>query len=110
MIREEALKTLKRHLWYLSDLTVPMALFLEKVDQDIRARLAVRILFLKKKKKNSKAQKLVKPKFPKIGHNTELYDLLTEDPGSYPPSSRWTTTGWSSLWTAMRTVRTTGLP
>ena len=27
VIGEEALKTLERHLWYLSDLTIPMALF-----------------------------------------------------------------------------------
>ena len=29
-------KTLERHLWYLSDLTIPMALFSEKVDLDPR--------------------------------------------------------------------------
>ena len=27
VIGEEALKTLEHHLWYLSDLTIPMALF-----------------------------------------------------------------------------------
>ena len=31
------------------------------------------------KKKNTKAQKLRKPKFPKIGPKTELYDLVTEE-------------------------------
>ena len=63
VIGEEALKTLERHLWYLSDLTIPMALFSEKVDPDIKARLAARILALKDKKKKKKAgsQKLVKP-------------------------------------------------
>ena len=79
-IGEEALKTLERHLWYLSDLTIPMALFSEKVDPDIKARLAARILALKDKKKmKAGSQKLVKPKFPKIGRTTELYDLVTED-------------------------------
>ena len=77
MIGGEALKTLERHLWYLSDLTIPMALFSEKVDPDIKARLAARILAMKNNKK--KAQKLGKPKFPKIGRTTELYDLVTED-------------------------------
>ena len=77
VIGGEALKTLERHLWYLSDLTIPMALFSEKVDPDIKARLAARILAMKNNKK--KAQKLGKPKFPKIGRTTELYDLVTED-------------------------------
>ena len=65
VIGDEALKTLERHLWYLSDLTV--ALFSEKVDLDIKSRMAAKLLALKKKKKNPKAQKLQKPKFPKIG-------------------------------------------
>ena len=68
------MKTLECHLWYLSDLTVPMALFSEKVDLDIKSRMAAKF---KKKKKNTKAQKLRKPKFPKIGPKTELYDLVT---------------------------------
>ena len=71
------MKTLECHLWYLSDLTVPMALFSEKVDLDIKSRMAAKFLALKKKKKNTKAQKLQKPKFPKIGPKTELYDLVT---------------------------------
>ena len=78
-IGEEFLNTLERHLWYLSDLTIPMALFSEKVDPDIKARLAARILALKDKKKKAGSQKLVKPKFPKIGRTTELFDLVTED-------------------------------
>ena len=53
------------HLWYLSDLSV-------KVNPDIKSRLAARLLALKnnKKKKKVGSQKLVKPKFPKIGPNT----------------------------------------
>ena len=77
VIGDEALKTLERHLWYLSDLTV--ALFSEKVDLDIKSRMAAKLLSLQKKKKNTKAQKLRKPKFPKIGPKTELYDLVTEE-------------------------------
>ena len=38
VIGEEALKTLECHLWYLSDLTIPTALFSEKVDTDIKAK------------------------------------------------------------------------
>ena len=80
VIRDAALKTLERHLWYLSDLTVPMALFSDKVDLDTKARMAAKLLALKKKKKkNTTAQKLRKPKFPKIGPKTELYDLVTEE-------------------------------
>ena len=80
VIGEEALKTLERHLWYLSDLTVPMALFSDKVDNDIKARLAGRLLTLKNdRKKNTKTQKLGKPKFPRIGPNTQLHDLLTKE-------------------------------
>ena len=55
------MKTLERHLCYLSDLTIPMALFSEKVDHDIKARLAARILALKDKKKKAGSQKLMKP-------------------------------------------------
>ena len=78
VIGDEALKTLERHLWYLSDLTVPMALFSDKVDLDTKARMAAKLLALKKKKKkNTTAQKLRKPKFPKIGPHTKLYDLVT---------------------------------
>ena len=42
-IGKEALKTLERHLWYLSDLTVPMALFSEKVDPDINRQYVRKI-------------------------------------------------------------------
>ena len=60
ILAKEALKTLERHLWYLSELTIPMALFSDKVDKDIKSRLAA-------------------TKFPKILPNTELYDLATEE-------------------------------
>ena len=84
VIGEEALKTLERHLWYLSDLTVPMALFSDKVDNDIKARMAARLLVLKNdRKKNTKTQKLGKPKFPRIGPNTQLHDLLTKESSEF---------------------------
>ena len=65
----------------LVSLTVPMALFSKKVDLDTKARMAAKLLSLqkKKKKKNTRSQKLMKPKFPKIGPNTQLYDLVTEE-------------------------------
>ena len=49
----------------MSDLSV-------KVNPDIKSRLAARLLALKNnnKKKKVGSQKLVKPKFPKIGPNT----------------------------------------
>ena len=81
ILAEEALKTLKRHLWYLSELTIPMAFFSDKVDEDIKSRLATKLLSLKKNKKDKVgSQKLSKLKFPKILPNTELYDLATEEP------------------------------
>ena len=79
ILAEEALKTLKRHLWYLSELTIP--LFSDKVDEDIKSRLAAKLLSLKKNKKDKVgSQKLSKLKFPKILPNTDLYDLATEEP------------------------------
>ena len=111
VIGEEALKTLERHLWYLSDLTIPMALFSEKVDLDPRvwSRLAARLLALKNnnKKKKAGSQKLVKPRSVTILCSTTCYH---RSQGSSSLSSRWTTTGWSSLWTAGRTARTTEVP
>ena len=81
ILAEEALKTLKRHLWYLSELTIPMAFFSDKVDEDIKSRLATKLLSLKKNKKDKVgSQKLSKLKFPKILPNTDLYDLATEEP------------------------------
>ena len=41
--------------------------------------MAAKLVSLQKKKKNTKAQKLRKPKFPKIGPKTELYELVTEE-------------------------------
>ena len=78
ILAEEALKTLKRHLWYLSELTIPMAFFSDKVDEDIKSRLATKLKKNKKDKVGS--QKLSKLKFPKILPNTDLYDLATEEP------------------------------
>ena len=72
--------TRKTLVMNLSDLTVPMALFSDKVDNDIKARLAGRLLALKNDRtKNTKTQKLGKPKFPRIGPNTQLHDLLTKE-------------------------------
>ena len=76
ILAEEALKTLKRHLWYLSELTIPF--FSDKVDEDIKSRLATKLKKNKKDKVGS--QKLSKLKFPKILPNTDLYDLATEEP------------------------------
>ena len=73
-----------------------------EVDSDTKARMAKKLLSLKKKK-NTKAcsQKLVKPRFLKSTPNTFCWHR------SSSPSLRWMSTGWSSLWTAGRTARTT---
>ena len=77
VIADEALKTLSRHLWYLSDLTVPLALFSEKVDQDTKARMAAKLIMFREEDNESK--KLEKPTFPDISEKTELYDLITSN-------------------------------
>ena len=56
-------------MWYLSDLTVPLALFSEKVDRDTKARMF--------RGEDDESKKLEKPKFPDITEKTELYDLFT---------------------------------
>ena len=71
MIADKALKTLSRHLWYLSDLTVPLALYSEKVDRDTKARMF--------RGEDDESKKLEKPKFPDITEKTELYDLITSN-------------------------------
>ena len=71
MIADKALKTLSRHLWYLSDLTVPLALYSEKVDRDTKARMF--------RREDDESKKLEKPKFPDITEKTELYDLFTRN-------------------------------
>ena len=58
-------------LWYLSDLTVPLALFSEKVDRDTKARMF--------RGEDDESKKLEKPKFPDITEMTELYDLFTRN-------------------------------
>ena len=58
-------------MWYLSDLTVPLALFSEKVDRDTKARMF--------RGEDDESKKLEKPKFPDITEMTELYDLFTRN-------------------------------
>ena len=58
-------------MWYLSDLTVPLALFSEKVDRDTKARMF--------RGEDDESKKLEKPKFPDITEKTELYDLFTRN-------------------------------
>ena len=79
MIADKALKTLSRHLWYLSDLTVPLALYSEKVDRDTKARMF--------RREDDESKKLEKPKFP---------SRATVHSSS--PSSAWTTTGCRPPW------------
>ena len=81
LARTQAQDMRKRKAETISSVSLPDLVSLvelgEEEDHDIKARLAARILAMKNNKK--KAQKLGKPKFPKIGRTTELYDLVTED-------------------------------
>ena len=87
-----------------------MVIFPEKVNPDKSRLTATRLLALhNRKKKKAGSQKLVKPKFPNIltlSSNT----WWLRSPWGSSPSSRWTTTGWSSLWAAGTSARTTKLP
>ena len=79
VIGEEALKTLKHHLCYLSDLTIPMALFSEKVDLDPRHQVqAGSKAACPEEQQQQQEGRLSETCETQIGHNTLLYDLLTE--------------------------------
>ena len=63
-----------------------------------------------KKKKKAGSQKLVKPKFPKICPNTELYDLVTEESLEFFSIIKVDDNWWEQPVDSWEAVRTTGLP
>ena len=74
-LADEALATLSRHLWFLAPTTVLFSLASEKLEDDDKSRIAVRLLKLPK----SKEMHMGLPTFPQLSDKTELRDLITSD-------------------------------
>ena len=70
------LATLSRHLWFLAPTTVLFSLASEKLEEDDKSRIAVRLLTLSK----SKEMHMGLPTFPQqLSDKTELRDLVTSE-------------------------------
>ena len=74
-LADSALNTFNRHLWYLAPQTVLFALFSNRVSDDMKSRMASRLLTLDRKESPT----LGVPKFPVLTAETELCDLITEE-------------------------------
>lgn len=75
-LADEALATLSRHLWFLAPTTVLFSLASEKLEEDDKSRIAVRLLTLPKSKEIRKGL----PTFPQqLSDKTELWDLVTSE-------------------------------
>ena len=74
-LADEALATLSRHLWFLAPSTVLFSLASEKLEDDDKSRIAVRLLQLPKPKEMKKGL----PTFPELSEKTELRDLVTSE-------------------------------
>ena len=74
-LADSALDTFNRHLWYLAPQTVLFALFSNRVSDDMKSRMASRLLTLDRKESPT----LGVPKFPVLTAETELCDLITEE-------------------------------
>ena len=74
-LADEALATLSRHLWFLAPSTVLFSLASEKLEDDEKSRIAVKLLQLPKPKETHFGL----PTFPKLTEKTELRDLVTSD-------------------------------
>ena len=74
-LADEALATLTRHLWFLAPTTVLFSLASEKLEEDDKSRIAVRLLTLQKSKEMHQGL----PSFPKLSDKTELRDLVTSE-------------------------------
>ena len=74
-LADEALATLSRHLWFLAPSTVLFSLASEKLEDDDKSRIAVKLLQLPKPKETHFGL----PTFPKLTEKTELRDLVTSD-------------------------------
>ena len=75
LLADEALATLSRHLWFLAPTTVLFSLASEKLEEDDKSRIAVRLLTLPK----SKEMNTGLPTYPKLSDKTELRDLVTSE-------------------------------
>ena len=74
-LADSTLDTFNRHLWYLAPQTVLFALFSNRVSDDMKSRMASRLLTLDRKESPT----LGVPKFPVLTAATELCDLITEE-------------------------------
>ena len=72
-LAKEALKVLGRHLWYLTEIIVLFALFSSKVDDDMKSRIAAKLVSLTP---DDNIQ-LGLPTYPDLTPATELSDLVT---------------------------------
>ena len=66
-----ALATLDRHRWYLAPPVVMFGLFSQKVSDDTKARMAAKLLSLKKPK-----ARLDLPEYPTVTAGSELWDFV----------------------------------
>ena len=73
-LAEVGLAVMRRHGWFLVEQVQPFSLFSSKLDNDMKSRLASRILTFENKKPTS--YPLAMPTFPNITPNTELFDLV----------------------------------
>ena len=73
--KNKALATLSCHLWFLAPTTVLFSLASEKLEDDDKSRIAVRLLKLPKSKEMHQGL----PTFPKFSVKTELLDLVTSE-------------------------------
>jgi hypothetical protein len=85
LVSKSAIKAFKRHLWYLTEEIVPLAIFSEATPTDERQALAERLLSLKPEDDLTVPQKhfgtdFGKPKFPElVTPTTKLADLVGQD-------------------------------
>ena len=74
-LADEALATLSRHVWFLAPTTVLFSLASEKLEDDDKSRIAVKLLQMPKPKEMKKGL----PTFPELSEKTELRDLVTSE-------------------------------
>ena len=67
-----ALDTLDQHRWYLAPPVVMFSLFSKKASDDTKARMAARLLSLKRPEK----ARMDLPKFPTVTEGSELWDFV----------------------------------
>ena len=75
VMADKALAVMNRHGWYLVEELVPFSFFSNKVEMDMKAHMAARMLTFTPPDKFD----LGKPEFPEIKPTTKLVDLLGEN-------------------------------